>query len=249
MGPDYSHAAGQENPKNELFTARARIPRMTEKSKALVIGASGGIGAAVAAELGARGYAVTGLSRRGDGLDVTDPDSVARVLGALEGPFARIVLATGKLDGAGAPPEKALKAVSRAALVDQFVTNTVGPALVLREVPRLLARDSDAVVAVLTARVGSIADNALGGWYSYRAAKAAANQIVRTTAVELARSHKRACLIAYHPGTVATDFTRDYARDKLAPSEAAAHLCDVMAARRAGDTGRFYDWAGKEVAW
>ncbi|WP_226552389.1 SDR family NAD(P)-dependent oxidoreductase [Celeribacter naphthalenivorans] len=217
--------------------------------RALVIGTSGGIGAAVCRGFTAQGMAVTGLSRREDGLDVSDPDSVARHLGALEGPFERAVIATGKLDGAGAPPEKSLRMLSAEALLDQFATNAIGPALILRELPRLLPKDAPSVVAVLTARVGSIGDNHMGGWYSYRAAKAAANQLTRTAAIEIARSHNEACLIAYHPGTVATKFTEGYSRDKLSPEDAAGHLIDVMAARGAGDTGRFYDWKGDEVPW
>ncbi|MBW6419274.1 SDR family NAD(P)-dependent oxidoreductase [Celeribacter sp. PS-C1] len=217
--------------------------------KALVIGASGGIGAAVCHSFTDQGMAVTGLSRREDGLDVTDPDSVAAHLGALEGPFERVVIATGKLEGAGAPPEKSLRALSAEALRDQFATNAIGPALILRELPRLLPKDAPSVVAVLTARVGSIGDNHLGGWYSYRAAKAAANQLTRTAAIEIARGHKQACLIAYHPGTVATKFTEGYSRDKLSPEGAAGHLIDVMAAREPQDTGRFFDWKGQEVPW
>lgn len=217
--------------------------------KALVIGASGGIGGAVCRGFTAQGMSVTGLSRREGGLDVTDPDSVAAHLGAFEGPFERVVIATGKLEGAGVAPEKSLRALSAEALRDQFATNAIGPALILRELPRLLPKDAPSVVAVLTARVGSIGDNNLGGWYSYRAAKAAANQLTRTASIEIARSHKEACLIAYHPGTVATKFTEGYSRDKLSSEEAAGHLIDVMAAREPQDTGRFFDWKGQEVPW
>lgn len=217
--------------------------------KALIIGTSGGIGGAVARAFAARNYEVTGLSRAEHGLDVTDPESVAAHLGALEGPFERVVIATGKLDGDGAPPEKTLRALTAEALRDQFATNAIGPALILRELPRLLPKTAPSVVAMLTARVGSIGDNGLGGWYSYRAAKAAANQLTHTAAIEIARSHKQSCVISYHPGTVATAFTEDYPRDKLSPDEAAAHLLRVMDARSAQDTGRFYDWKGDEVPW
>lgn len=216
---------------------------------ALILGASGGIGGALVATLTAQGTNVTALSRSRDGFDVTDPASVAGHLGALKGPFDLIILATGKLDGAGQPPEKSLKALSAEAMVDQFATNAIGPALVLRELPRLLPKDAPSTVAVLTARVGSISDNHLGGWYSYRAAKAAANQVIRTAAIEIARSHKQACLIAYHPGTVASDFTKDYARDKLPPEAAAAHCLCLMSRLSAAQTGRFYDWKGDEVPW
>ncbi|WP_460272331.1 SDR family NAD(P)-dependent oxidoreductase [Celeribacter sp. ULVN23_4] len=217
--------------------------------KALIIGTSGGIGGALARAFAARSYEVTGLSRSEHGFDVTDPLSVATHLGALEGPFERVVIATGKLGGAGAPPEKSLRALSAEALRDQFATNAIGPALILRELPRLLPKDAPSVVAVLTARVGSIGDNHLGGWYSYRAAKAAANQLTRTAAIEIARSHKQSCLIAYHPGTVATKFTEGYSRDKLSPDEAAEHLIEVMDVRGPKDMGRFFDWKGEEVQW
>ena len=216
---------------------------------ALILGASGGIGGALAALLTAQDTPVTALSRSRDGFDVTDPASVAHHLGTLKGPFDLIILATGKLDGAGLPPEKSLKALSAEAMVDQFATNAIGPALVLRELPRLLPKDAPSTVAVLTARVGSISDNHLGGWYSYRAAKAAANQVIRTAAIEIARSHKQACLIAYHPGTVASEFTKDYARDKLSPEGAAAHCLGLMSRLSAAQTGRFYDWKGDEVPW
>ncbi|AVW91960.1 SDR family NAD(P)-dependent oxidoreductase [Celeribacter baekdonensis] len=216
---------------------------------ALILGASGGIGGALAALLTAQDTPVTALSRSRDGFDVTDPASVAHHLGAFKGPFDLIILATGKLDGAGLPPEKSLKVLSAEAMADQFATNAIGPALVLRELPRLLPKDAPSTVAVLTARVGSISDNHLGGWYSYRAAKAAANQVIRTAAIEMARSHKQACLIAYHPGTVASEFTKDYARDKLSPEGAAAQCLDLMSRLSAAQTGRFYDWKGDEVPW
>lgn len=217
---------------------------------ALIIGASGGIGAALAARLRERGVAVTGLSRRADGLDVTDPESVAAVLGALDGPFDLIVIATGILAPQGRQPEKALDHVDAAALAELFAVNSIGPALVLRHVPRLLARGGRPVVAVLTARVGSIADNALGGWYGYRASKAAANQIVRTAAIEIARKHGSATVVALHPGTVATPFTEKYpAHKKASPSDAAAHLLAVIDGLTPQDSGGFFDWQGKTVPW
>lgn len=216
---------------------------------ALILGASGGIGGALVAALIAQGTAVTALSRRVDGFDVTVPDSVAHHLGALSGPFDLVVVATGKLDGAGQAPEKSLKALTSAAMADQFATNAIGPALILRQIPRLLPKNAPSRVAVLTARVGSIGDNRLGGWYSYRAAKAAANQILRTCAIEIARSHKHACLIAYHPGTVASDFTKDYSRDKLTPEAAATALLSVLGRLGPDQTGQFFDWKGTHVPW
>lgn len=223
---------------------------MDAQCKALVIGASGGIGSAVSAELAGRGWQVTGLSRSADGLDVTDPASVERHMGALAGPFDLIFVATGALE-TGAPPEKSLDALKAGAMTAQFALNTIGPALVLRHAPRLLPRKGRGVFAALSARVGSIGDNRLGGWYSYRAAKAALNQVLHGAAIELRRSHPEAVCVALHPGTVATEFTRKYLgrHPAVSPQEAAGRLCDVIAALEPGQSGGFYDYAGKEIPW
>ncbi len=219
--------------------------------KVLIIGASGGIGDALVAAFEAQGAEVVGLSRRQDGLDITDEASVEEHLGALEGPFDRIIVATGALEINGAAPEKTIRAVSAQAMADQFAVNAIGPALILRHAARLLPREGLSVCAVLTARVGSIGDNGIGGWTSYRAAKAAANQIVHTTAIELKRTHSEAICVALHPGTVETPFTAKYlARHPSVPAaEAAQNLINVMSGLSANQSGGFYDWAGKEVAW
>ena len=163
--------------------------------RALVIGASGGIGAAFAAALDARGAEVTGIGRA-EGLDYLRPDSVAAVLGALSGPFDTVLVATGILAPAGRRPEKALSQIDAAVMAEVLAINTIGPALVLAHLPRLLPRDRRAAVGVLSARVGSIGDNRLGGWHSYRASKAALNQLIRTMAIEQARRNPEQVLLA-----------------------------------------------------
>lgn len=219
-------------------------------TRALVIGESGGIGQAMAAALAARGAQVTGLSRSRNGFDVTDPASVEAALSGLEGPFDLVFVATGILAPAGAAPEKSLDAIDAQAMARVFAVNAIGPALVLRHVPRLLPREGRSVVAVLTARVGSIGDNGLGGWYSYRASKAAANQIVRTAAIEIGRKRREAVVVALHPGTVDTPFTADYpGHRKLAPEDSAAHLLAVIDRLTPEQSGGFYDWAGDAVPW
>ena len=219
--------------------------------RALVIGASGGIGAALRDALAARGVAVTGLSRRDDGLDVTDEASIAAALGALEGPFDLIFVATGKLDGAGQRPEKAVAEVTPEALADQFRVNAAGPMLLLKHALPLLPKDAPSVFAVLSARVGSIGDNRIGGWHSYRAAKAALNQLIHGAAIELSRTHKQACAVCLHPGTVETPFTAAYAgRHKTVPApEAAANLLSVSDTLTPEHSGRFFDYAGAEIPW
>lgn len=218
--------------------------------QALIIGASGGIGAAMATALDRRGVQVTALSRSADGLDVTDQASVDRVLGRLDGPFDLILVAAGILAAPGTGPEKSLDAIAAGAMAKVMAVNAIGPALVLRHAPRLLPRDGRCVVAVLTARVGSIGDNRLGGWYGYRASKAAANQIVRSAAIEIGRKRKQAVVVALHPGTVDTDFTQAYPNHrKVAPEQAARNLLRVIDGLEPAQSGGFYDWAGETVPW
>lgn len=219
--------------------------------RVLVIGASGGIGAALVRVAEARGDAVVGLSRSGDGLDVTDEACVRAGLGALDGVFDVVIAATGGLDIAAQGPEKSLRALEPAAMAAQFALNAIGPAMVLKHAARLLPRDRRAVFAGLSARVGSIGDNRAGGWYSYRAAKAALNQIVRTGAVELARSHPLLACVVLHPGTVQTPLSANYLRrhPSVTADQAAENLWAVINGLSSRDTGRFFDWAGKEVPW
>jgi NAD(P)-dependent dehydrogenase (short-subunit alcohol dehydrogenase family) len=199
----------------------------------------------------AREDRVVGLSRSGDGFDLTDPDSVAHHLGRLAGPFDKVIVASGALEIGGAAPEKTIRAVRKDAMMDQFALNAVGPALVLAQAHKLLPKDRRAVFAVLSARVGSIGDNRLGGWISYRSAKAAVNQIVHTAAIELSRSHPQSICVALHPGTVATPFTEAYlGRHPAVPAEEAAqNLLGVMDGLTPSQTGGFFDWSGAEVPW
>lgn len=220
-------------------------------ARALVIGASGGIGAALCAALHMRGVDVTRLSRRADGLDITDEASVAHHLGALNGPFDMVMVATGALETGAHAPEKSLRQLSPEALHAQFALNAIGPALVLKHALPLLPRDRRTVFCALSARVGSIGDNRAGGWYSYRTAKAALNQLIHTGAIELARSHKHAVCVALHPGTVATPFTEKYLgrHPAVSPPDAAANILNVLEGLTPADSGGFYDWAGKVVPW
>jgi NAD(P)-dependent dehydrogenase (short-subunit alcohol dehydrogenase family) len=218
--------------------------------RALVIGASGGIGGALATELAARGQMVTRVSRRDQGIDITDQNSVDLVLGALDPPFTTVIVATGILAAEGQHPEKSLIEIDGPSMLATLAANTLGPALILRHLPRLLPREGRSVTAVLTARVGSIGDNHLGGWYSYRASKAAANQIVRTASIEIARKRPEAVVVAMHPGTVDTQFTSAYpGHRKTAPQAAARQVIDVIWGLAPGDNGGFFDYSGAQVPW
>ena len=219
--------------------------------KALVIGDSGGIGTAVADTLRRRGAEVTGLSRR-DGLDLIDQTSVARAADAMaDQRFDLIFNATGALVIEGHQPEKTIRAIDAEAMAAQFVLNTIGVALLLRYFSPLLREDARAVFASLSARVGSIGDNRLGGWISYRAAKAAQNQIIRTASIEIARKQKQHIVVALHPGTVETPLTQDYAarHPTIKPAESAMSLLAVIDGLTPEDNGSFWDWKGERVEW
>ena len=261
MGADYIGVFGREKRKladlcNKIqslcgVVSSGRWIRSGLMEHALIIGASGGIGAAVAAALEDEGVNVRRVSRRDDGLEVTDPASVAQVMGAIEGEFDLIFIAIGVLSADGGAPEKMLSAITADAMAGAMAVNAIGPALILQHVPRLLRRRGPSVCAVLSARVGSIGDNRLGGWYSYRASKAALNQIVHGAAIEIGRKRKEAAVVALHPGTVATPFTADYAaRHKtVPPEEAARNLITVIKGLTPEQNGGFYDYAGREIVW
>lgn len=219
-------------------------------SRALVIGASGGIGNALIAELQGRGYETVGLSRSVDGLDITNEDSVKSAIASLQGYFDTVVVATGALSSGARGPEKTLKDLNMEEMAAQFAINAIAPMLVLKNVVRLLPRDRPAVFCALSARVGSIAENNLGGWYSYRASKAALNQFIKTASIEMKRTHKLSACIALHPGTVVSEFTKNYRNHPMVfPQVAANNILNIIANVTAEETGTFFDWRGDTVSW
>jgi len=216
--------------------------------RVLLIGASGGVGNALAKALGSA--QLTTLSRSADGLDLTDEAGIAAAAKRIDGPFDLIFDATGALEIDGHGPEKALSQIDPQAMAAQFALNAIGPALLLKHFGPKLSREGRAVFATLSARVGSIGDNRLGGWISYRASKAALNQIVRTASVEMTRRNPESIVVALHPGTVQTPLTRKYVGDKATPpDEAAANLVRVLHDLRPQHTGGFFDYAFKEIPW
>lgn len=219
---------------------------------ALIIGASGGIGSALAAAFEQAGSEVITLSRRADHFELTDEGSIAAAAERLAGrTFDRIVLATGALTIDGVPPETSFSRLDPAIMARSFAINAAGPAMVIKHFAPLLPRKHPSVLAVLSARLASIGDNRLGGWTSYRASKAALNQVVRCAAVEYARRRPQAVLLALHPGTIPTDLTTPYARGRYtaSPQQAAAQLIAVMSGRSVADTGGFFAYDGSEIPW
>lgn len=232
-----------------------------------VFGAGGGIGAALVDLLLARADVamVHAGSRRGDGpvgerranfgFDLLDEASIAAATAQMAeaGPLDRVIVATGLLqDLPQVRPERSWSAIDPEALARVFAINATGPALIAKHVLPHLARGGR--FAVLSARVGSIGDNRLGGWHAYRASKAALNMLVRNFAIELRRKDPAALAVALHPGTVATGLSRPFSGsvtpDRLfAPERAAAQLLAVLEALRPEDSGGFFAWNGSTIAW
>jgi NAD(P)-dependent dehydrogenase (short-subunit alcohol dehydrogenase family) len=223
---------------------------------AVVVGASGGIGAALLAQLQEMPIFadVVGLSRQsGPSLDITSEASIAAAVKFLGAAEIRLVIdATGFLHGDDFTPEKTFREISAAHMAKSFAINAIGPALLMKYLLPLLPRAGKAVFATLSARVGSIGDNNIGGWYSYRGAKAALNQLVHTAAIELRRSRPEAVCVALHPGTVATGLSAPFAKSGLSvrpAAEAADNLLTVIDRMTPAQSGGFFDYAGAEIPW
>lgn len=225
---------------------------------ALVLGASGGIGAALVQALEACGHFTTvlGLSRHSTpAIDLLDEASIrtcADHVQALGAPLRLVIDATGFLHNATWSPEKSWQQLDPAHMAHSFAVNAIGPALLMKHLLPLLPREGKSVFATLSAKVGSIGDNRLGGWYSYRASKAALNQLVHTAAIELRRKHPHAVCVALHPGTVDTGLSGPFAKTGLEvrpPEQAAARLLAVVEGLRVEDSGGFLNHDGTALPW
>lgn len=189
-------------------------------------------------------------------MDIEDESSVsaaAEAARASVGELHLVVVASGVLhDGAALQPEKSWRSLNPDAIAQAFRVNATGPALVAKHFLPLLARGRKAAFAALSARVGSISDNRLGGWYAYRASKAALNMLVRTFAIELARVNPTALCVALHPGTVDTHLSEPFQANVpsgrlFAPDFAAQRLLAVLDRLTPAHSGRLFAWDGKEI--
>lgn len=224
--------------------------------RAIVLGASGGIGGALLSyfEADPRCALALPLSRSVDGLDITNETTVREVAARLEaqrGSFDLIFNATGALTVDGAGPEKSIRAIDEVQMARQFAVNAIGPTLLLKYFTPLLRRDRRSIFASLSARVGSIGDNRLGGWISYRASKAAHNQIIRTAAIEIARTNPQAIIVALHPGTVETELSQQFSKGKdlFTPQQSAARLMETIDGLTPAQTGQFFAYDGSRIEW
>ena len=227
-----------------------------DKFSALIFGASGGIGGAIAETLRADPLCETLVtrSRRDDDIDLSDEASVesaATKIARNHDPFDLTINASGVLEIDGARPEKSMSEIDPERMARAFAINAIGGALFLKHFLPLMATNRRAVIATLSARVGSIGDNRLGGWVSYRASKAALNQIIRCAAIEARRGNKDSIVIALHPGTIKTPLTDKYAKGRYTAtcSVAAAELLSVCDSRTPAQSGGFFDYAGREIVW
>ncbi|MFN4011434.1 MAG: SDR family NAD(P)-dependent oxidoreductase [Pannonibacter sp.] len=244
----------------DLTRSSPELTSFPEGGLAVIIGASGAIGSEVARQAEASGRFASVLrfarSTSGEGfLDLTDEASIAKAaahIAATGQPLRLVFNATGMLHDGDIQPEKSWRTLDPAAMARSFAINAIGPALLMKHLLPLLAGDGKSVFATLSARVGSIGDNHLGGWYSYRAAKAALNQLVHSAAIELARKRPEAACIVLHPGTVASRLSDPFAKAGLnvrPAEEAAAKLLAVVDALRSQHSGSFHDAEGKEIVW
>ena len=228
---------------------------LPEGYRALVFGASGAIGSALLQQLQSdpRCASVSGVSRQSTpGLDLLDESSIAACAQALagQGPFHLVVDATGALTVNGRGPEKRLDELDATHLLASLQLNAVGPGLLLKHFAPLLASGERVIWGKLSARVGSIEDNRKGGWYGYRAAKAALNMLLQTAAIEIARRRPLAVVAALQPGTVQSALSRPFVgNDALHPEESAQRLLAALDGLQPTGRAQFVDHQGQSIPW
>ncbi len=258
-------------PANRRIGGRELWDRANAPPVAVVVGASGGLGAAFLRTLAdqRRYERLVGIARHrpvdwpddpswtfiaADIVDESQIEAVARQVAKL-GRVDRIIVATGLLHSARISPEKTTRSLDAGSLLELFAVNAVGPALVAKHFLPLTPRDTPSLFAVLSARVGSITDNRLGGWHAYRASKAALNMLLATIAIEHRRTRPLGVCVALHPGTVDTPLSAPFQHGaagkpaRLTPRASAQALVALMDRFRPLDSGGFFAWDGSEIPW
>lgn len=233
--------------------------------RAAVFGSTGGIGAALCHALADRGCeTVYAGSRKGTepaapgiepfAFDLTDEPSIEAAATSMKGaPPEWVIISSGVLTLAnGTGPERTYKRLDPTSMAEVFALNTIGPALIAKHVLPLMPRKDRFVFAALSARVGSIADNGLGGWHSYRASKAALNMLLKNFALETGRTHKQGVVVGLHPGTVDSALSEPFRKglpdgQLTEPCDAAENLLNVLAGLGPELSGFVFDWQGKIV--
>jgi len=233
-----------------------------------IIGANGAIGGALLSHIAeqypdADLYAFSRSGEAGDRsavdarwieMDFLDEDSIKQSLDPIPKgtKFDAVIVATGILHTDGFGPEKALSAISPEKMQTLFAVNTIGPSLVMKHFTPHMNRKERSVIAVISARVGSLSDNRLGGWYSYRASKAALNMVVKTASIEAARRYKKMVIVALHPGTVDSDLSEPFQGNVpdgmlFSPAYSAERLWQVIQSVEPDRSGQQIAWDGQTV--
>jgi len=219
--------------------------------RALVFGASGGIGQAFSRfledKLGSEN--VINVSRSFDGFEISDEEKILKFSESIEGTFNLIINATGVLQTTEEGPEKTINVVKQKSMIDMMTINAIGPALLLKNFSKKLDKTKFSVFVNLSARVGSITDNRLGGWISYRSSKAALNQIIKTSSIEINRRNKNAICVGLHPGTVKTSFTEKFQNttETISPDESVKMMMNVVENLSVDDNGYCFAYDGKVI--
>ena len=219
--------------------------------RALVFGASGGIGQAFSRfledKLGSEN--VVNVSRSFDGFEISDEEKILKLSESIEGSFNLIINATGVLQTTEEGPEKTINVVKQKSMIDMMTINAIGPALLLKNFSKKLDKTKFSVFVNLSARVGSITDNRLGGWISYRSSKAALNQIIKTSSIEINRRNKNAICVGLHPGTVKTSFTEKFQNttETISPDESVKMMMNVVENLSVDDNGYCFAYDGKVI--
>ena len=219
--------------------------------RTLVFGASGGIGQAFSRflenKLGSEN--VVKVSRSFDGFDISDEEKILKFSESIEGSFNLIINAIGVLQTTEEGPEKTINVVKQKSMIDMMTINAIGPALLLKNFSKKLDKTKFSVFVNLSARVGSITDNRLGGWISYRSSKAALNQIIKTSSIEINRRNKNAICVGLHPGTVKTRFTEKFQNttETISPDESVEMMMKVVENLSVDDNGYCFAYDGKVI--
>jgi NAD(P)-dependent dehydrogenase (short-subunit alcohol dehydrogenase family) len=244
------------------------LSSISENANVAVVGASGGIGSEFVRQLSSdpRVAQVHAMSRSAREfasdnvlshvLDFDDEETIraAAIAATSSAPFDVVIVASGLLHDGDTQPEKSMAQIEAFAMLDVMRINTVGPALVAKHFLPLMRRRAKTVFAALSARVGSISDNRLGGWASYRASKAALNMLLKTASIEHARRFPQSVIVGLHPGTVDTELSRPFQRrvpekQLFTPAYSVSQLLQVIDQRVADESGRCFAWDGQVIEY
>lgn len=184
-------------------------------------------------------------------IDIENEDSIIECSSKIKDSIDAIIIATGFLHDKNIKPEKRLSDVSQLTLQKNLAVNFIGPALILRYFSPFLRKDIKTIIAILSARVGSISDNKIGGWYSYRASKAALNQLIKTSSIENKFKLPKSITVGFQPGTVDSNLSKPFQKNikKLfTPQESVESIIAIINNLDLGKNGKILDWKGEEIS-